>query len=1083
MSFVHLHVHSEYSLLDGLSKFDDLFVLSKEHGSPALALTDHGSMHGAIGFYLAAKKAEVKPIIGFEAYVARRTRFNKETGYDTDPFHLTLLSQNYTGYQNLMKLTSHAHLEGFYYKPRIDKELLREHSKGVICLSGCIGAEIPSALREGNEKKARDLLAEFRELFGKDNFFVELQHHDLDFVNEVYERLAHIAQDMHLPLVATNDVHYVYPQDAHAQDVLLAIQTKQEVNDPNRKLCMLDSPTYYLRSPQEMKELFYSYPEAIENTLRIAEMTQLEIPMNEFIFPHFETPDNLTPADYLRKLTYEKAYEKLGVLSDEVKSRLDYELDIIIQKGYPTYFLVFHDIADFCHQNNILIQARGSAVGSLVLYVIGVTSLDPLLYKLPFERFLNPERPSSPDIDLDMEDEKRNLVIDFTKKRFGADKVAQIVTFGRMEERTAVRDVGRALGLPYTFVDRIAKLIPMGSQGHHGKIEDALKEITELKEEYDSSPDVKRMIDFAIRLQGTARHAGTHAAGIVVTDKPIMEYVPLMLDSKKEGVMTQFDMYALDLNASAEALGLLKLDFLGLRNLTIIQKAVGLIEKTKEIKIDLEKIPLDDPKVYEILQQGETTGLFQVESGGFRRLAQDLKPSNIEDIAAMIALYRPGPMELIPQFIQGKRNQSKIKYPHKDIKDILEDTYGILVYQEQCMAIVQKMAGFSLGRADILRRAIGKKKKELMAKEKQAFVEAAVENGYSKKEAEDVFGYIETFASYGFNRAHSASYAMIVYQTAYLKVNFPVEYMVALLSSEINNSDKIALVLKECRRIGIPIFKPSINVSEVGFKIEEVDGVEGIRFGLAAVKNAGVAALQTLIHERNKYGQFNDFFEFCMRIDHQKVNKKVIESLIKVGALDTFGSRQAMLQILPECLQESTEHQKLKQIGQFGLFDSDDTLQKQKNQYLPDVGEMPHSTLLDWEKELLGFYLDEHPLERELKALEKYITHKIIDLEEKVGQFVTVAGVISTLRKIMTSKTNQEMAFMQITDFTGTIEAIVFPKIFQNGIREVQEDQLILIYGRIDNKDEKELKLIAEKIFVPQKSLPGEEKDDIVDSL
>jgi len=875
----------------------------------------------------------------------------------------------------------------------------------------------------------------------------------------VYKQLAGIAKELKIPMAATNDVHYVLPDDAYAQDVLLAIQTKQEIDDPNRKLCLLDSPTYYLRSPQEMQKLFYEYPEAIENTLRIADMTNVEIPMDAFIFPKYHTPNGMEAGEYLRELSFRKAREKFGHdLSDEVKTRLEYELDIIIQKGYTTYFLVFYDIAQFCKQEDILIQARGSAVGSLVLYVTDVININPMTYRLPFERFLNPERPSSPDIDLDMEDVKRGKVIEFTKQRFGEDKVAQIVTFGRMEERTAVRDVGRAMGLPYSFVDRIAKLVPMGSQGRHAKIEKALEDIEELKSEYETNAQVRKLMDYAIRLQGTARHAGTHAAGVVVTDRPIVEYVPLMLDTKKEGIMTQFDMYSLDKNASDNALGLLKLDFLGLRNLSILQAARSLIRQHRGVDIDLAKIPFDDQKVYELLQSGETTGLFQVESSGFRQLARDLKPTNIEDIMAMVAMYRPGPMEQIPRFIECKTDRSKITYPHPDLEPVLKDTYGVLIYQEQAMEIPQVMAGYSLGRADILRRAIGKKKLSLMQEEKKAFVEGATKQGYGKKEAEDVFKYIETFASYGFNRSHSASYGIIVYQTAYLKVNYPVEYMTALLTCEAGNAEKVSMVLKECKRVGIDILKPSVNESQVDFSIETVDDTQAIRFGLAAVKNAGRAALSTIVDERNKNGVYRDFYDFCMRVDSSKVNKKVLESLIKVGALDMFGSRQAMLQVMPEYIHESTEQQKKRGMGQFGLFEQEASQDNFETKVMPDVQEFPKKMLLDWEKELLGFYLSEHPLEKELIALERYISHKLVDVgEEVIGNTVTICGVVSAMRRIMTKKDGKEMAFIKITDFSGSIEAIVFPKIFQNGVREITEDRIILVKGRIDNKDDKVL--------------------------
>lgn len=1053
-------------MLDGLSKIDDLLATAQEMEMPAIALTDHGVMHGALEFYVKATKAGIKPILGVEAYMSRRTRFDKEAGYDNNPFHLTLLAKSYKGYQNLIKMISLAHLEGYYYKPRIDKDLLYKYNEDVICLTGCIGAEIPSAIRDDQIDKAKDLLALHREIFGE-NLYVELHNTDLDFVNTAFTSLRKIAHDMHLPIVATNDVHYVRKEDAIAQDVLLAIQTKQEVDDPTRKLSLMDSQTFYLRSPKEMSELFYKYPEAIENTLKIADQIDIHIPMDEFIFPLYETPEGMDSDEYLKHLTYEKAQKKLGALTDEHRKRIDYELDIVAQKGYSTYFLIFNDIAQYCRDANIYVAARGSAVGSLALYALDVAPLNPLEYKLPFERFLNPERPSSPDIDLDMEDERRGDVIEFTKRRFGSDRVAQIVTFGKMEERSAVRDVGRALGLPYSFVDQIAKLIPQGAQGRHGKIENSLESVDELKKMYDENPDVKKLIEMAIKIQGTARHAGTHAAGIIVTDAPIMNYVPLMLDSKKEGVMTQFDMYSLDKNASMDAMGLLKLDFLGLRNLTIIRKSVDLINRYHGAKLDIHEIPLDDQAVFDLISSGETTGLFQIESSGFRQLARDLKPSNLEDIMAMIAMYRPGPMEQIPKFIESKKDPKKVEYPHPAIEGVLKDTYGVLVYQEQAMEIPQVMAGFTLGRADILRRAIGKKKLKLMAEEKKAFVKGAVEQGHKAKEAEEVFGYIERFASYGFNRSHSASYGLIVYQTAWLKVHYPHEYMTAMLSCESGKAEKVAMLLKECQRLGIQVLPPDINTSFVDFTIEEIDGERAIRFGLAAVKNVGDAALQVMVKEREASGSFANFYELCDRVDTSKVNKKVMESLIKVGALDGFGTRSTLLEVLPEYLTRASEKQKQQALGQFSLFGESNEAVHIKP--MPKMEEMPKRVLLEWEKELLGFYLTEHPKEKQLKQLETYNSHKIRDLElAKFGSMVTISGVVSEMKRIVTKRGNKEMAFMQVTDFTGVVEAIVFPAIFQNGVREIIEDDVVLIKGKLENKDEKELKIIVEKIFVPE---------------
>lgn len=1064
-AFVHLHVHSEYSLLDGLAKIDELLDKAVEYKMPALALTDHGNLHGVIEFYKKAKKRGIKPIIGMEAYLAKRSRFNKEAHVDVEPYHLTLLAKNNQGYQNLIKLSTKAHLEGFYYKPRVDKEILAKYHEGLICLSGCIDGEIPRALRDHQYETARKLIQEYQAIFGQDNFYLEIQKHEqADFIWETYQKLIELAQEFNLPLVAANDVHYVEKEDAYAQDALLAIQTKQTINDPKRKLTMIESPSYYLRTPNEMQELFYQYPESLENTLKIANQCQVEIPLNRLVFPEFEVPLGSSAGEYLRKLVFEKAVQKLGDLTPKARERLEYELEVTISEGYATYSLIFADLAKYCQEYNILTNTRGSAAGSLVLYCLGITNLNPLDYHIPFERYLYKGRTSPPDIDFDVEDERRDELIEYTRQKYGEEHVAQIVTFGRMEARAAVRDVARVLGHAYAMGDRLAKLIPVGPQGFHTRLEDAINQITDLKELYNSDETNRQTLDLAIKLQGVARHASTHAAGIIITDKPITNYVPLMRDAKANKVMTQYDMYTTDLNVSPEALGLLKLDFLGLRNLSILSKAIQLVKKARGIKIDIQKIPLDEKKAYEMIGQGETTGLFQLESAGMRRVAKDLKPNRVEDLMVLVALFRPGPMELIPQYIQGKHDPKKIRYIHSALKEVLAPTYGVLVYQDQCLMIANKMAGIDMGEADILRRAIGKKKKALMEAQKKKFVEGSKKQGYSAKEAEDVFGFIEKFAAYGFNQGHSAAYGMLVYQTAYMKALYPLEYMTAILICEAHNASKVGLVVSECRRMGIKVLPPDINQSRISFEIDEEKDTPSIRFGLCAIKNVGEGAVEKIIAERDKNGSFENLLDLCRRVDQYGVNKKVMESLIKAGALDALGTRAAQLRALPEFMDEGAKYQKSQSLGQDMLFDLIEEVSLPKKT-LPQVSELPQEQLLAWEKELLGFYLTEHPREQELAKLAELVNFPLSELtEEEVGKTVILGGIISTLRIIFTRKTNQEMAFVRLSDLVGTIETIVFPSVFEKCKGILKEDEVVLVKGRIDNKEETELKILAEEV-------------------
>ncbi|NTV30902.1 DNA polymerase III subunit alpha [candidate division WWE3 bacterium] len=1079
MSFVHLHNHSEYSLLDGLSNVKDLVARAVELGQPAIALTDHGAMHGIIKFYVAAKKAGIKPILGMEGYLAPRTLHDKEGAIDTSPAHILLLAQNLQGYRNLMQLCTIANVEGFYYKPRIDKQVLRKYAEGIITSSGCIDGEIPRALLQGNYTRAQELVREYLDIFGPENFFFELQRHQTENPGRLFEMLEKVnlgivklAHEFKLPLVATNDVHYVRRDDAEAQDALLAVQTKEMLGDPNRKLSMADSPDFYLKSTDEMQMLFKEHPEALENTLMITDRItdDYELPMGKMIFPYFEVPEGMTPDSYLRKLAYDNLPNKYPNPDEVVIERIEKELKIISDKGYSSYILIMGDLADFCKGADILTNARGSAAGSVVQYLLDIVHVDPLKYKLPFERFLNPRRPTPPDVDLDIADIGRDKVIQYTAQKYGQDKVAQVCTFGTMEARAAVRDVGRVMGMPYTFCDKIAKLIPPPKQGHHTKLEDDMKLVPELQELYSSNPEVKKLLDLVMKLQGVTRHASTHAAAVIIADKPLTDYVPLMQDRKGGRLMTQYDMYSLDLNAVDDAVGLLKMDYLGLRNLSILSEAIKLVEKYHGIKIDPYTIPLDEEIVYKMLGEGDTTGVFQMESSGMRQVARDMKPNRVEDLIALVALYRPGPMDMIPTYIEGKKNPATIEYPHPALQQVLADTYGVLVYQEQCMEIAVVMAGYDLGQGDLLRRAIGKKKKELMEQEKIKFVEAAQQQGYPPHESEEVFGYIEKFASYGFNRAHAASYGLLAYQTAYMKAIYPVEYFTALMSCESHNTEKIALIVAECKRKGIPILPPDINKSSTEFTIEELpEGTRGIRYALNAIKNVGDGAVEEIVKERDHNGPFSDLWDLCRRVDSHAMNRKTLESFIYAGALNKFGPRSGILKVMPEYLEAANEHQRMIRIGQNNLFGLDPNVSSAPPvSRIPNFEEINEQQILQWEKEILGFYLTKHPHEEKLTKIGQFVSLPLNELTDQVAGRELILGGFVTAKSVVTTKKDQrEMAFLSVTDSTGNIEIIVFPDVYQNGARQIEEDTILLAKGKLDVQDDGSFKMIAKQLFVP----------------
>ncbi|MBP7774605.1 DNA polymerase III subunit alpha [Candidatus Woesebacteria bacterium] len=1078
--FVHLHVHSEYSMLDGLCKLAPLISKVKELGQTAIALTDHGGMYGSLHFYNECRKQEIKPIIGVEAYIAQKSRFDKQTKMGGDQAHITLLAQNFAGYQNLLKLVSIGNLEGFSYRPRIDFEVLAAHSEGLIVTSGCMNSWFNKYLREGNDSEAEAELLRYKKVFG-DRYYVELQVHPaIKELAELTKKQVALARKHKIDLVATNDVHYIEQKNARAQDALLCVQTRKLMSDANR-MSMYDSPDFYLRSTEEMQELFRDYPEAIANTVKIADSCHIEIPTGTLNFPLYPLPKGETTESMFQKLSWEGLKKKYKEITPALKERLEYEMDVIITKGYAAYFLITQDFVNWAKTHKVSVgPGRGSAAGSLVSYSLNITTVDPILHGLAFERFLNPQRPTPPDIDIDFADTTREKVIEYVAEKYGNDHVGHVITFGRMEARVSIRDIGRVLGLPYEDPDKIAKLIP-NDPGKKTSLKQALETVPDLAEYY-KQPKFKELLDLAIQVEGVIRHSSVHAAALVITEKPITEYTPIQRDSKTGKTITQYDMYALDCNISDDAIGLLKFDFLGLRNLSIIQTTLELLVQTKDVHLDLDTLPLDDKKTFELLSSGETMGVFQLESAGMRRVARSLRPNQFSDITAMVALFRPGPMDLIPQFIEGKHAPEKIQYPDESLKPILEETYGVMVYQEQILQIANVMAGYSLGEADILRRAIGKKKKKLLDENKKRFIEQSVAKGYRQEIADKVWGFIEAFANYGFNKAHATSYAMIAYQTAYLKANYPVEYMTALMSVESASGAqtrdvKVSQAVETCKQMKIVILPPDINKSIPDFSIEKLDSsLEGlaIRLGFNAIKHIGEAAISSIIETRERIGEFRSLTEFLAETDGRKANKTTIECLIKVGAMDAFGTRSSMLENL-ESIRQTASKLESETEGQDSLFSGETSARELKDTF-PAMAEYPKQELLSFEKELLGLYLTDHPMAHALTAVSKRATKTIEELDADIHreQVFLFGGVLSNVRTVQTKKSNSTMAFGILEDQTGSMPIVLFPRGYAEFGNFFKNDSVVLVKGKVDFREE-EMQIIAEKITVPSDLESGPE--------
>jgi DNA polymerase III subunit alpha len=1048
--FVHLHTHSEFSLLDGLGRITDLVDEASEKGFDSLALTDHGALYGAVAFHQAAVTKGIKPIIGVETYVARRAMTDKEGKADAQPYHLILLASDLVGYRNLCRLVTDAHIDGYYYKPRIDREHLAKHSEGLIGLSACLNGEVSRALEVDDWDLARTVAGEYGEIFGKDRFFLELQDHGLAEQRRLNEQLLRLAPELGLPLVATNDLHYVRREQAPAQDVLLCVGTASNLDTPGR--LKFETDDFYLKSAAEMAALFPGQPEAITNSKRIAEMCDVKLPLGQLRIPHFPFPDGESVESWLRKECQRGLAWRYGSVTPELQARLDYELGVILTMGYAGYFLIVADFIRFAREQGIQTTCRGSAPGSIVTYTLGITPVDPIAYELPFERFLNPDRVTMPDIDVDFQDDRRDEVIAYVSRKYGQDHVAQIITFGTMLARAAIRDVGRVLGHTYGEVDRIAKAVPnqLGI-----KLEEALVSAPLLREQYDSDPAVKRVIDFAKQLEGVARNASTHAAGVVISREPLTELMPLQRATNSESLMTQYEMHAI------EALGLLKFDFLGLSNLTILKNAVDLIKSHRGVEIDLDHIPLDDAATFELLASGETTGVFQLESAGMRRYVRELRPTSVFDLAAMVALYRPGPMDNIPAYIRRKHGQEKVEYLHPLLEPYLAKTYGIFVYQEDIMSAAIALGGFTGPEADTLGYAIRKKKSSVLRAQKEKFVRQAAERGVEPRVIDAVFAAFQPFERYGFNKAHATCYGLIAYQTAYLKANYTVDYMASVLSAFRDTEEKVAAAVAECRRLAIDVRPPDVTRSAVEFTVEE----DAIRFGLLAVKNVGTGAIESIVAARDADGPFRSLADFCTRIDLRLTNRKVLESLAKVGALSAFGHPAQVLEGLDDAINAGAATQRDRATGQTSLFDVGVEETSLLERPLPNVPEAPVRERLRWEKELLGLYLSEHPMGEVADRVGEFVTAYSGDLKDESldGQRLVVAGIVVGSRTVVT-RARATMAVVTLEDLQGSIEIVVFPKLFEQTGPIWQEGSILLVAGRIDHRGE-EVSMLADLVI------------------
>ena len=1071
--FVHLHNHSEYSLLDGACRIRGMVQKAAAMDMPAVALTDHGVLYGAVQFYEAAREAGIKPILGCEVYVARGSRTSRDPrGSGANYFHLLLLAKDLTGYRNLIKLVTAGHLEGFYYKPRVDRELLSAHSEGLICLSSCLAGEVAQRVMEGEDREALRTIEEHREIFGDDNYYLELQDHDIPEQKRLNEFLLATSARLRAPLVATNDVHYLDEEDAEPHKLLLCIQTGKTISNPPEMF--MDTREFHFKSPEEMARRFRDFPGAIEHTVEIAERCNVELSFDLKPLPSLPLPEGRTPEEHLRILAYEGLERRYPDASQEVRDRLEYELQTIIQCRFAQYLLIVQDFAKYARDNRILAGVRGSAAGSLVCYCLGITNVDPIFHRLTFERFLNPKRIQMPDVDFDFQDDRRGEMIEYAARRYGRDHVAQIITFGTLAARAAIRDAGRAMEIPLAEVDRVAKMIPSvpGTT-----IDRALEANPDLRRAYETEETTRRLVDMARKLEGISRHASTHAAGVVIADRPLVEYVPLQR-SAEGGLVAQHDMNDLG------KIGLLKMDFLGLINLSIIQKCLDLVKEQRGVDLDLADIPVDDPKAYDLLGRAETTGLFQLESAGMRRYIRELKPQSISELAAMVALYRPGPMAHIPEYIDAKFGRRKIEYAHERLEPILSETYGVIVYQDQVMQIVQAIAGFDLGQADILRRAMGKKDPVKMAQERDNFVQGALANGLDRQTAERIFDVIEPFAGYAFNKAHAVCYGTLAYQTAYLKANYPIEYFTALLACHAENQDKVAIYVEEARRLGIEVLAPDINRSRADFTIEEG---KSIRFGLSAIKNCGRALVEGIVAERERGGEFRDVADFIARVSPLSgFNRAAFECLAKAGALSCLHpNRRALVECAETLLARLARSARSARNGQAGLFEGADDLScAAPSVEIPDCPEFDRAELLAMEKELLGLYISDHPLNEHLKLLKQRTTCAIQELPEtEDGAIVAVGGVITAVRHLFTRTKKEKMAIVTLEDLTGPVRVLVFPRVFAGAEALLEHDRLVLVKAKVqhgDNRGEERgpVELIAESVepLVDAAAAPGAER-------